>query len=88
MKGESLKHRTVIEIQEQRDISQEPEMLSLGQLYQDMTDSERERIEAYLKQAETGQTPWGGGGGETGIDIVRLPCDVGCLHAEGKFRNS
>lgn len=51
-KGISGKHRSVIARKRRRDISQEPEMIELKELYSDMTDEEKERTVDYLQEPE------------------------------------
>lgn len=50
--NKNLKHRTVIEIDRGRDISQEPEMQELARLFDDMTDQEKERTIEHLDKQE------------------------------------
>ncbi len=48
-KGQNGKHRSVIARKQRQNISQEPEMVELKELYKDMNEQEKERTRQYLK---------------------------------------
>ena len=52
----NLKHRTVIEIKKDKNISQEPEMKKLIETSEDMTGEEKTRTEHYLKDQDGNNT--------------------------------
>ena len=56
MSKKSLKHRTVIEIQRDKDISEDPAMQKLARLYEDMTEEEQARTLDYLKALPPGKS--------------------------------
>jgi hypothetical protein len=55
MKARNLKHRPVIEIEDRKDIAQEPEMQSLKEVLNTMTEAERTRTINHLKEVENGK---------------------------------
>jgi hypothetical protein len=55
MQDKNFKHRSVIEMQEHQDISQEPEMQELARLFDDMTGQEQGRTLDYLAREQKGE---------------------------------
>jgi ABC-type uncharacterized transport system ATPase subunit len=49
----TVKHRPVIDRRQGRNISQEPEMIELKELFADMTTEEKDRTAEYLKDEAT-----------------------------------